>query len=484
LGSLLEGWREAGQAALGLLSLPYLYIALFLVWWHARQAVTLQRRLFHVRLIGSLQLVLWRLGAGILAGLGLSALGFAAGATLTAGTLLCVWVATVVLALFRLRYICLAYAAGALGIVQFILSLAVSENGLNGFAFDAVHTVNSINVPGLLFLAGLLHIAEGLLVRLQGAKTAIPLFLEGKRGKPVGAYALSGVWPIPLLWLVPVAGGDSGGFHLPWTPLFGIGGGTLSWTLMAFPVLIGFSDRTETFWPEQKAKFSGNSLMLYGTAIAGLAAGAAFWSPLAVAASVAAFVLHEGLLQLSRSREIGRLPLYIQDGTGVRVLAVLPGTPAAEMGLQAGEVIRKVNGTPTRTKEELHAALQLQSAFSKMEVVNREGHLKFVQRARYAAEHYQLGLILAPDEEVDFVAAPRSASLWHGLARRRHAAALWNTEAQAAKMQQAAAAEQAEAEAAAAEAAEAAVVVEPAADPAAAPQDPGLPPRGSRSRNL
>ncbi|MDB4867560.1 MAG: hypothetical protein JWR03_1893 [Cohnella sp.] len=479
MDSLLNGLREAGQATLGLLSLPYLYIAVFIVWWHARQGVTLQRRLFHVRLLGSLPLVLWRLGAGILAGVGLSALGFAAGAELTAGTLLCVWIATVVLALFRLRYICLAYAAGALGIVQAVLSSAVSENGLSGFAFDAVHTVNSINVPGLLFLAGLLHIAEGLLVRLQGAKTAIPLFLEGKRGRPVGAYALSGVWPIPLLWLVPMAGGGSGGFQLPWTPLFGIGGDAVSWTLMAFPVLIGFSDRTETFWPEEKARFSGTSLMLYGAVVGGLAAGAAFWSPLAVVASVAAFVLHEGLLLLSRSRESGRLPLYIQDGTGVRVLAVLPGTPAAEMGLLAGEVIRKVNGISTRTKEELHSALQRHSAFSKMEVVNRDGHLKLVQRARYAGEHHQLGLVLAPDEEVEFVAAPRSESLWHGLARRRHAAAFANAEAQAAQMQQSATAEQAKAEPVS-KALEAAVVAEPAAPP----QDPGLPPRGSKPRQL
>lgn len=464
---LLIGLREAGREVLNLLSMPYFYIAVLLVWWQAVQGVKLQRKLYHVRLRGSLPVTLMRLGAGVLVGVAISAAGFAVGSALSPETLLCVWAAMIVLALFRMRYLCLAYAAGILGIVQAVLEWTVPAGSAEGIAAAGVvlDAIRGINVPGLIFLAGLLHVAEGLLVRMQGAQTAIPLFLEGKRGKPIGAYALSGAWPVPLLWLVPASGGD--GFALPWVPLFGLGGSAsaaASWTLIAFPVVIGFSDRTETFWPEQKAKASGNSLMIYGVAIAALAAGAVFWPPLAVAAAVAAFVLHEGLLRLSRAREAGRQPLYVQDGSGVRILAVLPGTPAAEMGLEAGETIRKVNGASVRTKEELHAALQRQAAFSKLEVANRDGHVKFVQRARYAGEHHQLGLVLAPDDEADFVAAPRTDSLWGILrgagARRRGSAAAAYAQAESV----AAASEQAAAEQAAAEQAGAAQAVKGLAD--------------------
>lgn len=436
--------------------------------------MTLQRRLFHVRLYGSLYLVLIRLGAGAVAGLVLSAAGLGAGAALSPETLLCVWAAMLVLALFRLRYICLAYAAGALGLLQAILSWTVPADQTSGFALEALQAIDGIDVPGLLFLAGLLHVAEGFLVRVQGAKTAIPLFLEGKRGKPVGAYALSGAWPIPLLWLVPSSSGD--GFSLPWAPLFGSAtADTALWTFMAFPVVIGFSDRTETFWPERKAKDAGNQLIYYGVVLAALAAGAIYWPPLAVVASIAAFGLHEALVFFSRFREAGRHPLYAQDGTGVKILAVLPGTPAAEMGLMAGETIRKVNGSTTRTKEDLHAALQRQSAFCKMEVANREGHVKFLQRARYAGEHHQLGLVLAPDESADFVATPRSASLWQNLrsagARRRAGLAFARLESMVADAEQAAA----EGTDAASEAA----AVEPETPPAPQP-DSGLPPRSAK----
>ena len=118
---LWEGLREAEQAWLALLSLPYYYLAIALTWWHASREVALQRRLFHVRLYGALSLTLMRTGAGALAGIALSAASFAVGARLSPETLLCVWAAMLVLALFRLRYMprvcgrCARLAAGRMG---------------------------------------------------------------------------------------------------------------------------------------------------------------------------------------------------------------------------------------------------------------------------------------------------------------------------------------------------------------------------------
>jgi len=468
---LLNVLREAGQAVIGLFTLPYFYMAIIIVWWHARLGVTLQRKLFHVRMYGVFYLTISRVVAGIAVGVLLSLAGLGAGAGLTPETLMFLWIAMGVLALFRLRYVCLAYAAGALGLLQAVADWtgAASAAGANGIYADVLQSLAAIDVPGVLFIAGLLHIAEGLLVRWQCSKQAIPLFLQGKRGKPMGAYGLTGVWPIPLIWLIPSSAGS--GFTLPWAPLFGGGGEMVAWSLMAFPVLIGFSDRTTAYWPEDKARYSGNRLMIYGAVIAALAVGAELWSPLTAVAAVAAFVLHEGLLVLSRIREAGRISLYSQDGKGVKILAVLPNTPAKDLGLQAGEIIKKANGSVVRNKEDLHAALQQQSAFCKLEVANREGHVKFLQRARYEGEHYQLGLIIAPDDDVEFVAEPRSASLWQML-REAGARRLGTSPTMMARKEAAqAAAELATAEAAAL-----------AAQPEPPQEDTGLPPRNTHNR--
>jgi hypothetical protein len=472
LESLLDIWREMGQAVIGLVTLPYFYIAIALVWWYTRRGVSLQRKLFHVRMYGTITLTLTRLLGGIAIGAALSLVSFGAGADLTSETLIFLWITMGVLALFRLRYICMAYAAGMIGVLQAVSDWTGLEASAQGILADTAESLAAIDTPGLLFMAGMLHIGEGLLVRLQGSKLSIPLFLQGKRGKPMGGYALAGVWPIPLIWLIPAS---SGGFTLPWTPLFGMGGETAGWSLLAFPVLISFTDRTVSFWPEEKSRISGSLLILSGAIVAALAVGAHYWSPLVIAASLAAFLLHEGLLFISRWRERGRDPRYSQEWMGVKVLAVLPYTPAADLGLQAGEVIKKVNGAAVRSKEQLHAALERQSAFCKLEVVNREGHIKFLQRARYEGEHYQLGIILAPDEGTEFVAGPRAGSLWHGWreagAQRRKASPtmLARRETELAEAEQAAAAVQL-----ALEAAQIEEIIE----------DPGLPPRLSKKNEV
>src|SRR4029079_19150000 len=103
---------------------------------------------------------------------------------------------------------------------------------------------------------------------------------------------------------------------------------------------------------------------------------------------------------------------YVHDERGLRVLAVIPGTPAEAMGIAAGEILHKVNGQSVRTKDELYAALHIDSAFCKLEVLNHEGQIKFVQRARYAGEHHQLGVVLSPDDKADRYAVASPASLF------------------------------------------------------------------------
>ena len=128
-------------------------------------------------------------------------------------------------------------------------------------------------------------------------------------------------------------------------------------------------------------------------------------------AAIASLLLHEAIIWRSRSVEAAQSPLYVHDSRGLRILGIVPGTPAAAMGLITGEVLHKVNGMHVRTKEDLYEALVHNSAFCKLEVLNLDGELKFVQRARFAGEHHQLGVILAPDEQANYYAASGPASL-------------------------------------------------------------------------
>ncbi|GKU76774.1 membrane protein [Paenibacillus sp. L3-i20] len=406
-----------GEAALQLLVQPFYYIAiLFIVLQYIRQ-MRMERQLFAVKLRDWKSLVFKSLITGLLIGVSVSLVGAFIGSTLTSTAVLWLWSITAVLMLIKIRYLCFAYSAGVITLLQWIVGFTPLADRSDWLGTLAV-SLEQIDAAGLLLLVALLHLAEALLVRAQGDKLSTPLFLEGKRGKLVGGYFLQGFWPVPLLLLVPVTNDASMGIStnaLPWTPLFGADW-TQGWTFVALPMIIGFSEMTRSMLPRTKAKHAANGLLIYSVVLAAVAI-IAWWQPILLPiAAITSFVLHEAIVWRSHWAESSRTPLYVHDSRGLRILGIVPGTPAEAMGLSVGEILYKVNGIRVRTKEELYEALVQNSAFCKLEVYNFEGELKFAQKARYAGDHHQLGVILAPDEQANYYAASGPASLF-GLLR-------------------------------------------------------------------
>ncbi|WP_229750634.1 PDZ domain-containing protein [Paenibacillus nasutitermitis] len=418
---MMEILRQAGSAAVQLLLSPFYYLCVLLIMLQYMRQTRLERKLFHVRLHGWPGQLGRTVVAGLIVGVLFSCIGLFLGISLSGEAVLWMWGTAIVLAVIRIRYLCFAYSAGLLGVLQWSIGWTQLEQRSDWIGSAAV-SLAGLDIAGLLLLVALMHIAEALLVRKQGAKFASPLFVEGKRGKIVGAYTLQGYWPVPMLMLVPAASGGAGDITLPWQMLLGDaslwGGG---FAMIGFPMVIGFTELTRSMLPEAKARSTSKGLLAYGLILTALAAGAAFWSPLTLVASLCALLLHEALIISGRVREAAKSPFYVHDELGLKVLAVIPGTPAQALGIEAGEVLQKVNGVRVRTKSELYAALHINSAFCKLEVLNREGHVKFVQRARFAGEHHQLGVVLAPDDRADQYAAPGPASLFDLISGKRAA---------------------------------------------------------------
>ncbi|MFS0724513.1 PDZ domain-containing protein [Paenibacillus sp. 1P07SE] len=417
--------QQLGAAALQLIVQPFYYIAILLIILIYRNQMQLEQRLFHARLhpwpVETMRSLLW----GLAAGLGVSLAAAFIGIQLTSDTVLWVWGTAGVLLLLRVRWLCMAYSIGVLGLLQGAAGW-IDPDSLTPAAVRIAESLAALDIPGLLLLAALLHLAEAVLLGRQGPALASPLVLAGKRGRLVGAYRQQGYWPVPLLLVTPAAGGLAAAADspLPWTPLLGGSLWAEGWTMIGLPVIIGFTALTRSLLPRQSARDSARQLVAYSLLLGGVAAGAAWWPPLTVPAALCALLLHEAIALLGAWRESARSPFYVHDGPGLRVLAVVPGSPAAELGIVTGEVLVKVNGTRVRTQAELHEALSRSSAaFCKLEVLNLEGESKFLQRARYAGEHHQLGIILAPDEHADQYAPARQPSLWRllggGKSRRK-----------------------------------------------------------------
>ncbi|MEO2207471.1 PDZ domain-containing protein [Paenibacillus pabuli] len=395
-----------GEALLQLFTQPFYYIAVILIALIYHRQLLQERRLFHVRLQSSITQTIRALLGGIVIGASVSVVSIFLGTHLTLASVICIWVATLVLALFRIRYLCFAYAAGLLGVVQFGLNVASGWQP-EGWLGSVTEALRALDMPALLVLAALLHLGEAMLVRLQGVSMASPLLFEGKRGKLVGGYQLQHFWPVPLLILVPITGS---GAELAWNPLLNAGGGYM---LMALPILLGFGEVTQSMLPGQKVQISAKRLLFYGTGLLVLSLLAAWWSPLMVVAALAAFIGHEFLVWYSGFEEQHRSPVFVHPVHGLKVLGVIPDSPAAELGIEAGETLYKVNGVMVHSPEDLHRALRMNPAFCKLEVRNHQGESKFMQRAIYEGEHHQLGVLMAPDNHEAWAVQLRPLTLFH-----------------------------------------------------------------------
>jgi len=415
--SLLE---RLGQAALGLLLNPFYYISVLIIILQMRRQIFFERKLYHSRLhslLGeSVRIVLWGLAVGLIGSLLMAFIG----AHLQPQAVIYMWVAALLLALIRIRFLCFSYIIGLLGIVNAILGWVPLDTEASCYSW--LKPLIELHMPSLLVLAGAAHMLEALLIRVQGERLATPVFVEGKRGKLIGSYQFQGLWPVPLLLLVPAS---AGGQALPFTPL--LGGSEMwsdGWLFQAMPLMIGFTDMTSTLLPQQKIRRTAGRLLVYGVVVAGLGVLAEWLPVILLPAALLTIALHELILWLAARSENLRSPIYVHSSRGLTVLAVLPGSAAQEMGIRAGEVIHKANGQPVRTKEQLHQALRLNPAFSRLEIIDHRGEHRFAQRALFEGDHHQLGIILCPDDSVEFYIKPKRFNMFRELrstlGRQRH----------------------------------------------------------------
>ncbi|AMA71767.1 MULTISPECIES: PDZ domain-containing protein [Aneurinibacillus] len=378
---------------------PALYIFALLLFWHYHKQVVQERKLFHVRLTSAPGELLRSLLLGALAGVGVSALLLLFGIALSYYDVVLLWGISILFALINIRFLSFAYSGGFLAIVS-VLARLVPPDGADGWLGQLLLWLRAVNIPGVLALVALLHIAEGLLVQLTPKQGFSPVLIKSQRGRVVGAYVIQKYWMIPaVLFVSGVPGGTYAIDASGWWPLFYAGAAALS--LLPIPTVIGYADLAVLSTPQEKAKQAGRRIMLFGILLFVLAWAGVYWLPVAVFGGLLSLLGHEAFRIYGKWQRRLYTPLYVQLKKGVRVLAVVPGSPADEMEIITGDVILRINGREINNKAAIYLALQRQSAFCKMEVMNREGHIKYVQRSVYQGDHHQLGLILAPDVETD-----------------------------------------------------------------------------------
>jgi len=221
---------------------------------------------------------------GILIGMLLSAIFILLGVSVWELGLEYLWVITLTLASVHIRFICLSYGGGVL-------------------AFLALSEIVTINIAGLIALVGVLHLAEGLLVLLDGGKSCYSVWVWQGNMRTEG-YLLQNIWPIPFVMLGALWGYNGmTEWQMPlWWPLLGA---EYSATYLILPLiaLLGYSETTIKKCPVLKERRAAIRLFFYGSVLLGGAIFLQNHRNMELLLGMAMPLLHEQMLWCSKKEE-------------------------------------------------------------------------------------------------------------------------------------------------------------------------------------
>ncbi|MFJ8257688.1 PDZ domain-containing protein [Peribacillus asahii] len=391
----MTDWLIACLVGLGELFLnPLFYLSLIVCWWIGSQRVKQERRNFNTKILDSSHEWQGLLPQGLLWGLILSIITLGTGLAIPIAAMIILTAVTLVLALtFQFRFLSPAYT---FSLTLFIVFFIYQQNVRLPIWNEYFEQLEKAIYPTLAILLGLLLIAEGFIIQRNGAKIITPQFTVSKRGQTIGLYASRRIWLLPMFVFIP--GGDLAA-PFTWYPIFSIGEAQIA--PIVLPVIIGFTQNVQGTIPEQAVKAHGKQVVSLGFFMTVLAL-LSYWYPvLAIVTAILALVGRELIYYLQKTADDKRPFYFSQSAKGVKILGVIPHTPADKMGLEKGEIISKINGVVVKTEAQLYQALQKNRAHCKLEVIGNNGEMRLVQRALFEGEHYELGLLFVESQLKD-----------------------------------------------------------------------------------
>ncbi|MBS4219377.1 PDZ domain-containing protein [Bacillus sp. FJAT-49711] len=385
---MAETWLLEIAKGIGRLFLhPILYFSVLLALTAGYLRVKRERRDFHVRVNSLFHELRYLFPAGIIAGLIVSLLFVSIGMTIPFPIIAVIAIATFLLGLVgNARFLSPALTIGLTVLFVFIASY---------FSLDIPYfentfkSIDSSFFMGAAILLGILIMTEGILMLKNGLKDVSPKLRQSRRGLTIGALQTKRLWLLPVFLFLPV-GQISPPFE--WWPV--IHWGTDTYSLILVPILMGFQQQIQTTLPGNVVKRLGKQVLSLGIIVTA-AASISFLLPdyIPVITAIIAIVGRLLIAYLHRVREGSALYYFTPRNSGIMVLDVLPGSPADKMGLIKGEIIQTCNNMKVRNKQELYEALLKNRAYCKLEVFDKNGEIRLVQRALYEGDHHELGIL-------------------------------------------------------------------------------------------
>lgn len=369
------------------LTSPIFWLVVALIGWQYHKSGRMERAFLGRSRQPLLGRVLLALVFGLVGGLIGSLLLMGIGITISLQYTRYVLLVSVALALFNMRYICFAYSGGLLSLVSLVFGWP------------------QLDIASLLALVAVLHCVESVLMLLSGHLNAFPVTVRQPSGRLVGGYSMQMFWPLPLLALVfmPELSGVGGGIAMPdWWPLIRPLGtqDLVDLTLTMLPILagLGYGDLAVTMPPKAKARHSAVRLLAYSAMLLLLSWLGSKMPVFLPIAALFAPIGHEMLIVVANHRQQLGTPLFAHSGPGVKIMEVLTGSVADQVGLQPLDILLTANGELLTSIAQFNSILDSQP---QVVLTLQRGQYKstVVLNLPLAGGSQQLGALLVPDQE-------------------------------------------------------------------------------------
>lgn len=385
-----EIFLEIARAIGRLFMNPIFYIAIIMAIYLGYRRVKRERKFFHIRILWGWSETIGLFKEGLLISLCISILSLGFGLTLPTQFLYVVaMISFIALIIYVFHFLSPIIIFSISLLALFLLNYLNVSFNLFGIEIHGVKMNDGLEIT-VAVLAGLLLVAEGMLIRKYGAQYASPIVENSKRGLKAVAYLSKKIWVLPIFFVIP---GNVIDAYFPWWPQFSLD--SKQFSLVLFPVIIGFQQMSRHTLPVYLHQKLGRAVIILGeiVIIGGLVA---YFIPIVgFVMLIVGLVARIGISILYVSREQKDVYAVSAKSSGVMIAGVLPNSPAEKMGLNIGEIIRKVNGVEVRSERELYEALQINAAHCRLEVLNHQNEVRLTQHVVYNGDHHRIGLLVA-----------------------------------------------------------------------------------------
>lgn len=377
---LLELGKGIGKVFLN----PLFYWAFALIILVGIRRVKEERRLFGTKVLDIFTEWKDTWGFSIFIGLFYSVLTIAIGMIVSYEMIFILSIVTIVLSLtLRFSLLSPSYTLGITLIVLMLLPIA-------GDYLDFLPQLSEFNFSVIAIMLALFLFVEAHFLSRIKVHDTFPSLIKGARGSWIGLHYIKKLAVIPFFTLVP------SGLIEPFAPYWPfLTVGNENYAIVLIPFVLGFEFSVRGSLPHEAANRFAIKLLGLAVIVLAVAVGSIFLSWLSIVTVAIAIAGREILNYQHRTKDQAKASYFNHTNDGLKVLGVIPGSPADRLNILIGETVTKVNGTRIQCEDHLYEALQQTGSFFKVELIDNKGEIRFVQSAMYEGDHHELGLIFA-----------------------------------------------------------------------------------------